>query len=302
MLTIIGATHSGRRDHNEDSFAVDAELGFAVVADGMGGYACGEVASALVRDCVYQGVKRGDSLAQCIDEAHRQVLAEAASDQAKNGMGSTVLAANFTGSDFTIAWVGDSRAYLWLPQSGELRQISRDHSYVESLVSAGAITQEQALAHPERNIITQAVGAGDTLVIDQIEGSLGCDQQLILCSDGLVDELLDGEIAAYLAAAANPAAALETLVDSAVKAGGRDNITVIIITGGDGEAVNPEAVRVTYVNGESDQATVQRGTAGSEIAQSEAQESESAATGNSPALNTEPRGWWQRLRSLFIKR
>jgi len=288
MLTILGATHSGRRDHNEDCFVVDAELGFALVADGMGGYACGEVASALVRDCVYQGVKIGGSLTQCIDDAHRRVLEQASREHEKNGMGSTVLAASFDDNDYTIAWVGDSRAYLWSPLAGELRQISRDHSYVESLVSAGAITQEQALVHPERNIITQAVGAGDELAIDCIEGRLGSDQQLILCSDGLVDELLDSEIAVHLAAAQSPSEALETLVNSAVNAGGRDNITVVIVTGGLGPAVNPAAVRVTYLHGDTP-------AVGSQSASLEAVNGETAATG-------EPRGWWQWLRGLFGER
>ena len=246
MLMMIGATHSGRRNHNEDCFAADATLGFALVADGMGGYACGEVASALVRDCVYEGVKKGDSLVQCIESAQSRVLEEASSDPGKAGMGSTVVATSFAGDSYTIAWVGDSRAYLWSPQLNELRQISRDHSYVESLVIAGAITPEQALQHPDRNIITQAVGGADELIIDQIEGRLGAGQQLMLCSDGLVDELLDGEIAAYLQAAESPAIALENLVAAAVTAGGRDNITVVIVTGAQGEASNPEAVRVTY--------------------------------------------------------
>jgi protein phosphatase len=279
------------------------ELGLALVADGMGGYACGEVASSLVRDCVYQGVKKGDSLLQSIEYAQSRVLEEASSDPAKSGMGSTVIAARFEGDFYTIAWVGDSRAYLWSPQVGELRQISKDHSYVESLVSAGAISHEQALSHPERNIITQAVGAADTLVIDQLQGRLGWGQLLLMCSDGLVDEVLDAQIAGNILAAESRAIAVERLVTAAVTAGGRDNITVVIVAGGESEAINPETVRATFVSAESGVTTQSdvRAEPGVSIrsvltGEGDSRPSVPLSPVTSEAQRNSPAGFWQRLR------
>lgn len=255
MLTITGATHKGQRQHNEDCFLVDSELGFGLVADGMGGYACGEVASELVKKTVYESALNNQQLSVGISAAHRLIKEESVIDASKAGMGSTVVVVKFREMDYTIAWVGDSRAYLWRPSAGELRQISRDHSYVESLISSGVISKKEAISHPDRNLITQAVGAAadEGLVIDVVSGRLDCGQQLILCSDGLVDELVDIEIAQLLAKAATPAEAVNDLVESAVEAGGRDNVTVVIASASTdsgsetGETLIPESVNSTWL-------------------------------------------------------
>lgn len=229
MIRILGITHVGRREHNEDCFIADSTAGLALVADGMGGYACGEIASALVKQTIAEAVANQEGLREAITRAHAVVKEAAKADSDKKGMGSTAIALRVQGLDYEIAWVGDSRAYLWDP-AGVLKQITRDHSYVESLLSSGAISEQEALTHPNRNLITQAVGAaGESgLEIDWICGRLAPSQQLLLCSDGLVDELLDHDIARLIDQCDNQQQLLERLVKAALDAGGRDNITVVI--------------------------------------------------------------------------
>lgn len=254
MTQIRGLTHTGRREHNEDCFTADSAAGLALVADGMGGYACGEIASALVKTTIEEAVANQEGLREAIARAHAVVKEAALADVDKKGMGSTVIAMRIQGLDYEIAWVGDSRAYLWDPK-GILKQITRDHSYVENLLCTGAITQQEALAHPNRNLITQAVGAAGEkgLEIELVSGRLASGQQLLLCSDGLVDELLDNEIASLLDRCDNQQQLLECLVEAALVAGGRDNITVVIAQAGteiiaDKPAIEPIAIRETYLH------------------------------------------------------
>lgn len=244
MISITGATHTGNREHNEDAIVVDQALGFALVADGMGGYACGEVASEIVKDTLYEAVANQEGLVEAIARSHASIREAVEKDKNKAGMGSTVLALKLTDNNYEIAWVGDSRAYLW---DGELKQISRDHSYVESLLSSGAINLEEALDHPNKNLITQAVGAAanDGLEIGLVHGRLGPGQQILLCSDGLVDEVNDADIARLLNKPQSRQQTIEELVKAALDAGGRDNITVVLVSH-DGE-VTEEAVRAPYV-------------------------------------------------------
>ena len=244
MITVAGATHTGIREHNEDTMVVDEALGFGLVADGMGGYACGEVASEIVKSTLYEAVANQEGLVEAIARAHASIREAVQEDKSKTGMGSTVVAIKFSGSDYEIAWVGDSRAYLW---DGELKQISRDHSYVESLVSSGAISIDEAMDHPNKNLITQAVGAAanDGLEIGLVQGRLGAGQQILLCSDGLVDEVKDADIAHLLNVAQPMEQTLEQLVSAALEGGGRDNITVVLMSN-DSDAVDEEA-QIPYV-------------------------------------------------------
>ena len=253
MISIIGATHPGQREHNEDCYIADASQGLGMVADGMGGYACGEVASAMVKQVIEQAVSNNEGLKEAIGRAHALVKEAAAANENKRGMGSTAIAFKIQGMDYELVWVGDSRAYLWSSSDATLKQISRDHSYVETLLNSGAISPQEALTHPKRNLITQAVGvAGEGgLEIEQVHGRLTSGQQLMICSDGLVDEVLDADIAKLLREASTPQQALNDLVEAAVAAGGRDNITVVLASVDAGvatqtkEAIEPEAVRVT---------------------------------------------------------
>jgi serine/threonine protein phosphatase PrpC len=244
MITVAGATHTGIREHNEDAMVVDEALGFGLVADGMGGYACGEVASEIVKSTLYEAVANQEGLVEAIARAHASIREAVQEDKSKTGMGSTVVAIKFSGSDYEIAWVGDSRAYLW---DGELKQISRDHSYVESLLSSGAISIDEAMDHPNKNLITQAVGAAanDGLEIGLVQGRLGAGQQILLCSDGLVDEVKDADIAHLLNVPQPMEQTLEQLVSAALEGGGRDNITVVLMSN-DSDAVDEQA-QVPYV-------------------------------------------------------
>ena len=262
MISILGVTHPGQREHNEDCFIADSSRGLGLVADGMGGYACGEVASAMVQQVIEQAISNNEGLKEAIARAHVLVKEAAAADDKKQGMGSTAIAFKMQGLAYELAWVGDSRAYLWTQSQRTLKQISRDHSYVETLLSSGAINQQEALNHPNRNLITQAVGvAGEGgLDIEVVDGRLAIGQQLMICSDGLVDEVSDDDIAALMSAARNPAEALNNLLAAAVSAGGRDNITIVLASvdghfsdeeqGLASMPQEPEAIRVTVLGSE----------------------------------------------------
>ena len=254
MIQFFGGTHKGNRKHNEDCFAANNELGLGLVADGMGGYACGEVASDLVRKTLVDALVQKQGLSEAIVRAHYLIRAEAKQDENKKGMGSTVVAAKAQGNDYEIAWVGDSRAYLW---DGALKQITRDHSYVESLLVAGSISLEEARTHPNRNLITQAVGAAgeEGLEVSTINGRLAPGDVLLLCSDGLVDEVPDVEIAKMISRAQDSSRLVDQLIGAAFQAGGRDNISVVLavadsVMNDDWQSIEPYVICTTELNGE----------------------------------------------------
>lgn len=224
------------RRHNEDSFAAREDLGLWVVADGMGGAAAGEVASAIVVDTIAKAVEGGAELGAAIAEANRSVLKAAASGHGKPGMGSTVVAAQLNGREYKVAWVGDARAYLW---GDGLRRLSRDHSRVQELMDAGLISDEDARLHPQRSVITRVLGGpdGTAAASEQVSGSLAPGQGLLLCSDGLTSEVADEEIARVLNGDRSRQnhgqgwgqAAVDRLVSLALDHGGGDNVTVVLV-------------------------------------------------------------------------
>ncbi len=220
------------RRHNEDNLAVRDDLGLWVVADGMGGAAAGEVASAIVVDVLAREVESGRALGEAIAEANRSILDAASSGRGKQGMGSTVVAAQLSGRDYKVAWVGDARAYIW---GDGLKRLSRDHSRVQELLDAGLINDEEVRRHPHRSVITRVLGGPDGTAAesDQITGSLEPGQGLLLCSDGLTSEVSDDDIARVLsgnlAANGQGQAAVDQLVSLALDHGGGDNVTVILI-------------------------------------------------------------------------
>ncbi len=229
MVEFGAGTHPGHhRKNNEDSFVADPELGLWLVADGVGGHAGGEVASAIVAATVRDCIARGESLERAIYAAHRAVLAQAAERRERTDMGSTVVAMSLRGRDFQLGWVGDSRAYLW---DDRLTLLSRDHNPVSELLLRGLITSEEATNHPERHVLTQCLGISEQMRIfpEVTSGRLSGRQRLLLCSDGLNDELSDAVIASHLAAHAAPEAQVDALISAALAAGGRDNVTVIIV-------------------------------------------------------------------------
>ncbi len=223
-------SHVGlRRDLNEDTYYGDAELGLWLVADGMGGHDYGEVASALARETIVRDIRAGKKLADALRSADEEIIRHSRDRRETLPMGTTVVAARVTNGKFELVWVGDSRAYLW---DGQLRQLTSDHSYVQELIDQGAITPEQARSHPHRNVVTQALGVTepDHLKIETITGDFKPGMQLLLCSDGLTEEVDDQQIARLLAQSDISAQeCVDHLIAAALDGGGSDNVTVVLL-------------------------------------------------------------------------
>lgn len=234
MCRFGGATDTGnRRDHNEDAWHADPESGLWLVTDGMGGHEAGEVASDIVREVVGNAVMQGQSLTGAIHTAHQAVLDAGREGRGVWGMGATIVALHVRGFDYEIAWVGDSRIYLW---DGErLSQISHDHSVVQDLLDQGYITPEEALVHPEKNLITQALGSIDLqdVIVDTLTGQLLKGQQILLCSDGLNDEVRDEQISDILAQGQSEQDTVNALIQAALTNGGSDNVTAVLVSAPD---------------------------------------------------------------------
>jgi serine/threonine protein phosphatase PrpC len=230
MIEFGHSSHVGlRREHNEDTYYADAELGLWLVADGMGGHEYGEVASALARDTVVREISEGAQLAQAVQRADEEIIHHSSKKAEALPMGTTIAAIRMRDNDYEICWVGDSRIYMW---NGELKQLSQDHSYVQELIQQGAITHEQARTHPHRNVVTQALGVTDpqSLRVETIRGTLAPGMQILLCSDGLTEEVDDKDIAAVLARQELSAQeCVDHLILAALDGGGSDNVTVILI-------------------------------------------------------------------------
>jgi protein phosphatase len=234
------------RKHNEDNFLVDAELNLFIVADGLGGHAAGEVASQIVVDKVGQFISQtveqdrtwpleydvslpydGNRLKAALMLADQAILDDIRGNPERESMGSTVVAALLRDNHATLVHVGDSRAYL--VNASEIRQITRDHSWVAEQVANGILTSEEARKHPFRNVITQALGNGgdlDVAVQDVEIAELDC---LLLCSDGLSGMLQDQDIWQIVNNADSPQSAVQKLVKDARANGGEDNITAVLV-------------------------------------------------------------------------
>jgi len=230
MIEFGNASHVGlRRELNEDTYYSDGELGLWLVADGMGGHEFGEVASALARDSVVREVRSGRTLSEAIRSADEEIIRQSRKRADSLPMGTTMVALKIVDHRFELAWVGDSRAYLW---NGQLRQLSSDHSYVQELIDQGAITPEQARSHPHRNVVTQALGVTDpdALKVETISGELRPGFQILLCSDGLTEEVDDAAIGNLLGQTDLSAQeCVDHLVSTALDGGGSDNVTVVLL-------------------------------------------------------------------------
>ena len=229
-LSFAAASHTGYvREINEDRFLARPELGLWLVADGMGGHAGGDIASSLATDSIGLAVNQGTPLVDAIANAHQLVCKAAANGQGLPGMGSTIVALQSQATDYQIAWVGDSRAYLW---NGELTQLSKDHSYVQYLIDSGAVSPADAERHPQKHVITQSLGmpSGKPLQVDRCSCRWSQGHKVLLCSDGLTNELSDREIAEILVRSQDDQAVVDKLLEAALEKGGRDNITVVLIS------------------------------------------------------------------------
>lgn len=215
------------RDHNEDSLVVTPPL-FAV-ADGMGGHAAGEVASEIaVRVLSEQAPEHPDgaALGRAIEEANRAIIQAAHEGRGRQGMGTTMTAAMLEGERLVIAQVGDSRAYLL--HQGKLQQLTRDHSLMADMIEAGQLTPEEARTHPQRSVITRALGSDTHLHPDIYEINVETGDRLLICSDGLSGMVFDDEIENTLRRVQDPQRCASQLVNEAIAAGGHDNVTVIV--------------------------------------------------------------------------
>lgn len=229
MIEFGHGSHTGlRRDHNEDTYSADADLGLWVVADGMGGHDHGEVASALARDYVVREIINGKSLSQAIVFADSEIMRMSNERRSERPMGTTVVALLIRGTDYEVAWVGDSRIYLF---HNQLKQISKDHSYVQELVDTGVLTPDQAKTSPHRNVVTQALGVTqpDQLKVETVRGTLLPGMQLMLCSDGLTEEVDDSHIEQIMGRGLSAQETVDHLILSALDNGGSDNVTVLLI-------------------------------------------------------------------------
>src|SRR3954469_8287646 len=231
MLRIAEQFHASdlgrQRQGNEDNYFVRAPL--FVVADGMGGAQAGEVASEIAVEAFDAGLPDGspaEALAEVIRAANRRIHDRSRSDEQHSGMGTTCTAAYVGESDVTVAHVGDSRAYLW--RGGDLVRLTRDHSLVGELVARGKLTEEQAEAHPQRSVITRALGPEPNVLVDVDVFPARAGDVFLLCSDGLTSMVNESKLKPILAGAKSLEQAGRTLIAAANEAGGRDNITVIL--------------------------------------------------------------------------
>ncbi|MEM8941736.1 MAG: protein phosphatase 2C domain-containing protein [Pseudomonadota bacterium] len=234
MIPYAAKTHQGlKRNKNEDNYAAEPSIGLWVVADGVGGHSNGEVASRIACEALVAGVRDGLTLAQSIGQAHESVLEEIrargqSSDQNSTNMGTTIVAVVFSGRKYTISWVGDSRAYLF---DGNLKQLTRDHSAISELLARGVLSPDKVADHPQRHALSRSLGVSDlnTSTPSSVSGKLRKGQQLLLCSDGLTDELSDDQIQRKLRSKKSADDQVEALIQSALAHGGSDNLTVILI-------------------------------------------------------------------------
>lgn len=216
------------RPANEDAYLVDENGRLFAVADGMGGHRAGEVASATAIEKLQAAFREGTPLDEAVAEANAAVFAKASANLDMRGMGTTLTAAALV-DDHTALFghVGDSRAYLM--RDGGVTQVTEDHSLVEQLVREGRLSPEEAVNHPQRAIITRALGVDPEVEVDTYRVDLRPGDRLLLCSDGLTNMVVDSEIAGVLRQGGGPQRAAETLVEMANRAGGDDNITVVVI-------------------------------------------------------------------------
>jgi serine/threonine protein phosphatase PrpC len=256
LIRLFGRTDVGQiREHNEDNFLVAdltrrsrglmeddreqtvGEWGSVFgVCDGMGGAAAGEIASQLAVDIIYEKLIEGvpparhDELAQrlvrAVEEAGVRIFNEARADRTRRGMGTTATIASLMDSRLFVAQVGDSRAYIL--RQGKLVQVSRDQSLVNQLIEAGQLTEEEAETFEHNNIILQALGTAETVQVDLTFVDLQRGDRLLLCSDGLSGMVRSDELREVLSSAHDPIDACRELTDRANRAGGHDNITVIV--------------------------------------------------------------------------
>jgi serine/threonine protein phosphatase PrpC len=236
ILQSAARTDVGRRRRaNEDCFAIAAEQGFFLVADGMGGHTAGQLASSLAAEAAVRALQTLDGSEATLTEklrcsvsaANREIHVTVQAKPELSGMGTTLVSLLAVDGRVALAHVGDSRAYLI--RGGRIRQLTDDHSVVGELVRRREITQSAAREHPHRHVLTRAIGVRREVVPDLAELSSHPGDVFVLCSDGLTGLVRDEEIAQAVSSNTDLDTACESLIDLANDRGGEDNITVVIV-------------------------------------------------------------------------
>ncbi|AEF94150.1 protein serine/threonine phosphatase [Desulfotomaculum nigrificans CO-1-SRB] len=229
-------TDVGRvRTINEDSLCACPEIGLFAVADGMGGHKAGEIASTTAMKCLQENlpeylskkVDYAEALTRVLAEANLRVYRMSTEFVEYRGMGTTVTVGLFVGTELIVAHIGDSRAYLI--RNNQITQITDDHSLVGEMLRCGGITEEQALNHPQRNVLTRALGTAPMVNSDLYRIKLSTGDRILLCTDGLTNHLGPGEIKEIVQNQSNLENCLQALLNEALSRGGLDNITMILI-------------------------------------------------------------------------
>jgi protein phosphatase len=226
------ATHVGKlRDRNEDNFLVRPEIGLWTVADGMGGHAAGDVASATIVEelrTIEHPQSASELLALCEDRILKANarLREVANERDSGVMGSTVAVLLAYDQHFACVWAGDSRVYM--VRNGDIQQISRDHTEVQELIAEGVLNAAQAKSWPRRNVVTHAIGVDDDPELEMRNGVLEEDDAFIVCSDGLTAHIEDQEIRDCVVEGSSQAAC-DRLIEMTLERGAHDNVTVIVV-------------------------------------------------------------------------
>ena len=235
-INFVGKSDSGlKRTNNEDNFIVSTELGFCLVADGMGGAAAGEIASRIFTETTLElfssssgryEKKTIELVQRAFSFANERILSHVKKDPHHKGMGCTAELIAFSDKDFVIGHMGDSRTYCL--RDGQLKQLTMDHSLVQNQINQGLITMAEARNHPLRNVILRAVGIKKKLALDLVRGIMFPGDLFLLCSDGLSDMIDDNLIRDILLSTSTLLQKVEKLIESANAAGGYDNITVVL--------------------------------------------------------------------------
>lgn len=242
-------TDCGRvRGNNEDAVCVNVETQVAVLADGMGGYNAGEVASRMATEMVntemarwlaqapqpLDGADVRQALGGCIANANQAILLASRANPAYQGMGTTFVASVFFGQRVLIAHVGDSRGYRL--RNGQLQQLTRDHSWLQEQIDAGLMSAQEAAQSGQRNLVTRALGVEETMEVEFNEFPVEPHDLYLLCSDGLSEMLSASEISVLTNAQVSLEDRANRLIDAANARGGRDNISVVLVQAGDAPA------------------------------------------------------------------
>jgi serine/threonine protein phosphatase PrpC len=237
----FSATDPGRlRRNNEDSVAVDFDASLVVLADGMGGYNAGEVASNIATSFISTELGRWlvEAAAQatdaevrramdlCVDNANRAIFNAGHANPQYAGMGTTLVVGVFREGRLLLGHVGDSRGYRL--RGGQLTQLTHDHSLLQEQIDAGLISAQEAAVSTQKNLVTRAVGIDETVLLESHQHDLVCGDVVLLCSDGLCDMIDDARISELLLASSTLEAGTLALIEAANQAGGKDNIAVIL--------------------------------------------------------------------------